>query len=198
MNVSVKNCLFVKSKNKYSCTSAIYFNLNSEILKENYEFNFYFKKTDVKPAVLDGGHQIILANWPRIICTHNTYIPIDIPSHPYVLLDRSILCNCDIEAESNFLLESLVACGENEKPDLEKYFTVNLAFVDYLDQLNETIDVPVIRNWTNQKQILPISYESFEINSSLLQAPKTLKEFVNQYTEKRKLMEFQEKAIKEK
>ena len=53
------------------------------------------------------------------------------PSHPYVLLDRNILCNCDIEAESNFLLELLAACREHEKPDLEMYFTVNLAFVDY-------------------------------------------------------------------
>ena len=109
----------VKSKNKYSCASTIYFNLNHEI-KENCDFNFYFNKTDVKPSVLDGGHQIILANWPsykRIICTHNNNIPVDIPSHPYVLLDRSILCKCDIEAESNFLLESLVACREHEKPD---------------------------------------------------------------------------------
>ena len=97
----------VKSKNKYSCASALYFNLNSEIIKENCEFNFYFNKTYVKPAILDGGHQIILANWPsykRIICTHNNNIPIDKLSHPYVLLDRSILCNCDIEAEINFYL----------------------------------------------------------------------------------------------
>ena len=71
----------IKSKNKYSCTSTIYFNLNSEIIKENCEFNFYFNETDVKPAVLDGGHQIILANWPsykRKICTHNNNILIDI------------------------------------------------------------------------------------------------------------------------
>ena len=70
-----------KSKNKYSCASTIYFNLNSEIIKENCEFNFYFNKTDVKPSVLDRGHQIILANWPSykgIICTHNNNIPIDI------------------------------------------------------------------------------------------------------------------------
>ena len=108
------------------------------------------------------------------------------------------MCNCDIEAESNFLLESLVACREHEKPDLEMFFTVNLAFVDYLDQLNETVNTPIIRNWTNQKQILPISLESFEINSSLLQAPKILKEFVNQYKEKRILMDYQEKAFEEK
>ena len=52
------------------------------------------------------------------------------------------------------------------------------------------------RNWTNQKQILPISLESFKINSSLLQAPKTLREFVNQYKEKRNLIGNQEKKIK--
>ena len=151
------------------------------------------------PSVLDGGQQIILANWPnykRFICTYNNNIQVNIPSHPYVLLNRSILCNCDIEAGSNFLLESLEACREHEGSNLEMHFSVNLAFVDYLDQLNETIDKPVIRNWTNQKQILPISLKSFKFNSSLLQAPKTLREFLSQYKEKRNLMDIQEKKIK--
>ena len=58
-----------------------------------------------------------------------------------------------MEAESNFLLKSIAACGENDEPDLEMHFTINLAFVYYLDQLKETIDMPVIRNWTNQEQI---------------------------------------------
>ena len=92
--------IVVKSKHKYSCASTVYFNLNHEI-KENCDFSFYFNKTDITPS---GGHQIILANWPsykRIICTHNNNIPVNIPSHPYVLLDRNILCNCDIEAQSN-------------------------------------------------------------------------------------------------
>ena len=123
----------VKSKHKYSCVSAVYFNLENKI-KQNCEFEFYFNKTDITPSVLDGGHQIVLANWAsykRIICTHNNNIPVNIPSHPYVLLDRNILCNCDIEAKSNFLLESLAACGEHETPDLEMYFTINLALANY-------------------------------------------------------------------
>ena len=138
----------VKSKHKYICASAVSFNLEHEI-KQNCEFEFYFNKADITPSVLDEGHQIVLANWPsykRIICTHNTNIPVNIPSHLYVLLGRNILCNCDIEDKSNFLLESLMACGEYEKPDLEMYFTLNLAFVNYLDQLYETIDVPFERN----------------------------------------------------
>ena len=143
----------------------MYFNPN-HVIKENCDLYYYHNKSDVTPSVLDGRRQIILANWPnykRIICTYN--ILVNIPSHPYVLLDRNILCNCDIEVESNFLLESLAACGEHEKPDLEMYFTVNLAFVDYLEELNETITMPINRNWTSVKQSLPVSLESFQLNS---------------------------------
>ena len=131
--------------------------------------------------VLDGGKQIILANWPNykgIICNYNNNIPVNIPSHPYVLLDRNILCNCDIEAESNFLLESLDACKEHEKPDQETYFTVNLAFVDYLEQLNETITIPINRNWTSPRQPIPISLDSFQVGSKLMHAPIMLKDFM--------------------
>ena len=192
--------LFVaKSKHKYSCASAVYFNLEHEI-KQNCEFKFYYNKSDITPSVLDEGHQIILANWPsykRIICTQNNNIPQNIPSHSYVLLDSNILCNCNIEAKSNFLLESLASCGEHEKPDLEMYFTVNLAFANYLEQMDETIDFPIERNWMHQMQVLPIFIESFNMNPSLLQAPKTLKEYINQYQENRKLVEAKEKIIKE-
>ena len=42
-----------------------------------------------------------------------------IPVHPYALMNRSILCNCGVKAESNFLLESLAACkGPETKIDL--------------------------------------------------------------------------------
>ena len=140
------------------------------------------------PSVLDGGRQIILANWPNykgIICTYNNNIPVNIPSHPYVLLDRNILCNCDIEAESNFLLELLAAHGEHEKPDLEMYFAVNLAFLDNLEELNESIRTPINRNWTNFKQPLPVSLKSFQLNSRLLRAPVMLRDFIDQYQENR-------------
>ena len=49
----------VKSKARYSCASAIYFNLGSEFIKENCEFAFHFYKTDMKPTVLHGGYQIM-------------------------------------------------------------------------------------------------------------------------------------------
>ena len=164
----------VNSKHKFSCMSAVYLNLNHEI-KQNCNFDYHFNKTDITPSMLDGGQNIILANWPshkRLICTYNNNIPVNIPSHPFVLLDRNILCNCDIEAENNFLLESLATCGENSIQKLGMFFTVNIAFLDHLEDLPEVLDTPIDRNWMHDKQILPISLESFEISSSLLQAPK--------------------------
>ena len=101
----------VKHKSSYSCESSIYFNLTTEIIKSNCNFDFNFIKTDITPTVLDGGDEIVLANWPNdkhIICNVNNDIPVKIPSHPYVLVNRSILCNCRIEADNHYLLESIV------------------------------------------------------------------------------------------
>ena len=55
----------VKHKSKYSCESAIHFNLNPETIKDNCIFKFYYNKTGITPNVLDGGNEIILANWPN-------------------------------------------------------------------------------------------------------------------------------------
>ena len=89
-----KELFIVKHKSKYSCESMIYFNLNAETIKENCQFNFYYNETDTTPVVLDRGNEIILANWPNykhIICNINNDIPIKIPSHPYALVNRSVL-----------------------------------------------------------------------------------------------------------
>ena len=56
----------VKHKSSYSCESAIYFNLTTDIIKINCNFDFYFTKTDVIPTVLDGGDEIVFANCPMI------------------------------------------------------------------------------------------------------------------------------------
>ena len=58
--------------------------------------------TDVTPTVRNGGNKIILANWPddkHIVCTIDNDIPIKILSHPYVLVNRSMLCNCGFEVK---------------------------------------------------------------------------------------------------
>ena len=83
----------VKQKSKYSYKSTIYFDLGLNIIQENCNFAFYFNKTDIAPKALDAGNEIILANRPddkHIICNVNNDIPVKIPSHPYVLVNRSV------------------------------------------------------------------------------------------------------------
>ena len=99
-------------------------------------------------TVLDRGDEIILAIWPgnkHIICNANNDIPVKIPIHPYVLVNGSVLCSCGIEVEDNFLMESLAAY-HNVESKLVMYFTVNTAFVNYLDNLTESLKFPILLN----------------------------------------------------
>ena len=184
MNSIAKNFSVVKHKSSYSCESAIYFNLTTDIIRNNCNFNFYYNKTDITPAVLDGGDEIILANWPNdkhIICNINNDIPVKIPSHPYVLVNRSILCNCGIEADSHHLLESLAAC-DKKLTKLTMYFTINLAFSNYLELMpNITDQLTLNRGKTNHEQPLPIYLNILHYDNSLSDRPGKLKEFIHSY-----------------
>ena len=117
-------------------------------------------------------------------------------------MNRGILCNCDLEAESNFLLESLAACkNSNNKADLIMYFIVNLEFVNYLEGTVESLHSKVSTNWTTQEQVLPVSIENFDFNPKLLTAPQTMKDFPTQYkyrketTDKQNQKEIEEAQI---
>ena len=62
------------------------------------------------------------------------------------------------------------------------YFTVNTAFVNYLDSLDnltETLEFPILHNWTTHEQTLAISLQSFEFDSDLLIESKLLKDLVH-------------------
>ena len=106
--------------------------------------------------VLDGGDEIVLANCPNdknIICNINNDIPVRIPSHHYFLVNRSVLCNCRIEADNHHLFESIVTC-DNKVTKLIMYFTINLVFANYLDMIpNLTNSLPIIKDRTRYEQL---------------------------------------------
>ena len=173
----------VKHKSSYSCESAIYFNLMTDIIKDNCNFDFYYNKSDIIPTVLDGSNEIILANWPNdkhVICNINNDIPVKIPSHPYVLVDRSILCNCGLEADNHHLLESLATCDKTQAK-LKMYFTINLAFTNYLNEISNLTDHHSIdRSITEYEQVLPIhiNVTGTNFDSSLYLRPSRLRDFI--------------------
>ena len=174
----------VEHKSSYSWESAIYFNLTADVIRNNCNFDIYYNKTDVTPIVLDGGDEIILAYWPNdkhIICNINNDISVNIPSHPHVLVNRSILCNCRIEADNHHLLESFVSCNR-KITKLIMYFTINLAFTNYLDMLqNLTESLTLIKDRTCYEQPIAIHLKIPHYNNSLTNRPSELKEFLHNY-----------------
>ena len=98
------------------------------------------------------------------------------------MVNRSVLCNCRIEAENNFLLESLAACHDSNTK-LKMYFTMNIAFTNYIDQFNlmEELEAPILSNKTTLEYALPIFLNKSTFDDTLLSAPLTLKEYINKY-----------------
>ena len=64
------------------------------------------------------------------------------------------------------------------------YFMMNTAFVSYLDNLDNLTDslrLPILMNRTTSEQTLYISLNLSTLDSKLLMAPMTSKDFVHQY-----------------
>ena len=121
--------------------------------------------------MLDGGDEIVLANWPNdkhIICNVNNDIPVKIPSHPYVLVDRGVLCNCGIDADNHYLLESIATC-DNGDSKLVMCFTIYMAFTNYLDMFhNFTDSSQLIKDRTMYKQSFSIYLSIPDFDKSVL------------------------------
>ena len=176
----------------------IYFHLSSDIIKKNCNFDIYYSKTDITPTVLYGGNKIILANWPKdkhIICSVNNDIPTKISSHPYILVNRSALCNCGLEVENHFLLESLAACHEANLK-LVVNFRVNTTFINYLGEfpnLTESLAFLIIKKKITFEQTLPISLNASKFDSNLLTTPMSLKDFIHQYNHRKEMFHLKDR-----
>ena len=187
----------VKHKSSYSCECALYFNLTTDIIKNNCNFDFYSNKTDVTPTILNGGDGIVLANWPNdnhMISYVNNDIPVKIPSHPCVLVNRSVLCNCGIEADNHYLLESLAACN-NKAYNLVMYFTINMAFTNYLNMLPNLTIPSLIRDRTTYEQPLLVNLTFPIFDSSLKDAPTKLKGFMHNYAKYKEIFDFKQRHV---
>ena len=123
---------------------------------------------------------------------------LSVPSHPYVLVNRRVLCNCGIEADNHYPLESLAMC-HNTNSKLTMYFTVNAAFVNYLDMfpnLTDSLEFLVIKNRTTFEHTLPVSLNISKFNKMLLIASNDLQEFINNDTNQKEIYDLQQRHDK--
>ena len=91
----------------------------------------------------------------RLICTYASDMAHPVPSHDYVLVSRSMLCNCHMESGLTYLLKSIAFC-EDASTEYTMSFALNLAFLHMIQEL-----------WPGNFSMLPPTITSKELSFPL-------------------------------
>ena len=75
------------------------------------------------------------------------------------------------------------------------YFTVYIAFTNYLDEFNltEEVSIPIITNKSSLEITLPVFLNQSKFDESLLSAPLMLKEYIVQYKFDKEIFDLKER-----
>ena len=194
----------VKHKTKHSCESAIFYNLPRDTILQNCDFK-YFHNITVQPSVLDGGSHLVLANMlneKRLICSYDQGLAKPLPTSPYALVNRNILCHCHLQIGLTYLLKSIAACNASEIPVLQ--YTTNLAFLDYFSTFweNSTVTLPQVP--TSNETVFPVSLEDYSQDPAFPiyggernPIPDTLKQLSQLQYQKKLFLESRKKLFSE-
>ena len=84
------------------------------------------------------------------------------------------------------MLESVAACDPaSTDADLKMYFVASTAFLNYFDDLIDTLKSPDLQYITIQEHVLPTSLEPLKFDEELLAAPKTFRGLLESYKKKK-------------
>ena len=78
-------------------------------------------------AILDVGDTLLLNNLLKpwyLHCSEHNNVTIPMPAYDNTVINRSLLCDCQIQGGNEFLHE----CTSADKVDRNMYFTINMAF----------------------------------------------------------------------
>ena len=121
----------IKHKSRHSRVSAIFYNLGPATVTKNCKFDYYYNTT-VPPVILDGGRDVLLANFhgPRSLkCSSvNGGLAKPAPENTYAVVNREFLCDCQLDLEHASVLRQLSSCSKSSSSKMHMKFTINLAF----------------------------------------------------------------------
>ena len=95
---------------------------------------------------------------------------------------------------NHYLLESIAAC-DIRIANLVMYFTINMAFTNYLNMLpNLTNSLPLIKDRTKYEQALSLNLSIPDFDSSLKHVPTSWKNFMHIYANNKEFFLSETKA----
>ena len=169
----------IKHKSRHSCVSAIFYNLGPATITKNCKFDYYYKTT-VPPVILDGGRDVLLANFhgPRSLkCSSvNGGLAKPAPEHTYAVVNREFLCDCQLNLEHASVLRQLSSCSKSSSSKMQMKFTINLAFWEMFKKRSPNSASNIQSQYT--EEIQTFSVDLYDPQIKKLDQPIDLENFM--------------------
>ena len=150
----------IKHKSRHSCVSAIFYNLGPKNITQNCKFDYYYNTT-VPPIILDGGRDVLLANFhgPRSLkCSSiNGGLSKPAPEIIYVVVNREFLCDCQLDLEHASVLRQLSSCANSSSSKMHMKFTINLAFWELFKKRSPNSASNIQPQYVEEEQVFSVN-----------------------------------------
>ena len=127
-----KELFVIKHKSRHSCVSVIFYNLGPATITKDCKFDYYYYNTTVPPVILDGGRDVLLANFHgsrSLKCISvKGGLAKPAPENTYAVVNREFLCDCQLDLEHASVLRQLSSSSKSSTSKMHMKFTINLAF----------------------------------------------------------------------
>ena len=149
----------VKHKSKHSCASVIFHELGLQHVIQNCKFDYMYNAT-VPPVILVEGRDVLLANFHRprsLKCNSiNGGLAKPAPEHTYAVVNRELLCDCQLDLEHASVLRQLSSCNKDKSSKLVMQFHINIAFWELLRKRSPQIAEQVQPQFTDHRQTFDV------------------------------------------
>ena len=154
-----EHLMLMKHHSEHTCESAIYHHQGADLIKEKCNIR-YFPTLDPEPELLDAGNHFLLAHLPSpwtVQCLHTDQIPGTIEGSNYVIIKKSDLCGCTMQAGKFFIQGNIKHCGENIDAEVDLYYTVNMMTMIY--EFKEKVDAAQMTDISLYLKPMPLDPE---------------------------------------
>ena len=169
----------IKHKSRHSCVSAIFYNLGPKKITWNCKFDYYYNTT-VPPVILDGGRDVLLANFhgPRSLkCSSiNGGFSKPAPENTCAVVNREFLCDCQLDLEHASVLWQLSSCSKGSTSRMHMKFTINLAFWEMFKKRRPNSASNIQPQYTEEMQTF--SVDLYDLQIGKLDQPVYLERFL--------------------
>ena len=169
----------IKHKIRHSCVTVTFYNLGPATITKNCKFDYYYNTT-VPPVILDGGRDVLLANFhgPRSLkCSSvNGGLAKPAQEHKYAVVNREFLCDCQLDLEHASVLRQLSSCSKGSSSKMHMKFTINLAFWEMFKKRNSNGASNIQPQYTEEVQTF--SVDLFDPQIKELDQPVDLENFI--------------------